>query len=284
MTRAVMPTVVTKHGAAVAAIPVVQVDESGTYAGGAGGGGGGDASAANQSTQITAEQAIQATLGATTGAKVVTDANGTVQQYLRGLVSRWFDALGAGTAAAALRTTLASDDPAVATLGATSGAAVITDANGTIQQYLRGLVKRWVDALGAGTAAAALRTTLASDDPAVVLLSRPTSVARLLTAAATTNGTNVKASAGQVFCLDGYNAAATARFLKLYNKATAPTVGTDTPVRTIYLPPLSRFVLDFPRGLNFATGIGYGLTTAAADADTGALTAGDVLCLNVDYA
>lgn len=31
-------------------------------------------------------------------------------------------------------------DAAVATLGATSGAAVITDANGTIQQYLRGLV------------------------------------------------------------------------------------------------------------------------------------------------
>lgn len=48
---------------------------------------------------------------------------------------------GAGTAAAAQRTTLASDDPAVATLGATSGAAVITDVNGTIQQYLRGLIK-----------------------------------------------------------------------------------------------------------------------------------------------
>lgn len=48
--------------------------------------GGGDATAANQSTQITAEQAIQATLGATTGAKVITDANGTIQQYLRGLI------------------------------------------------------------------------------------------------------------------------------------------------------------------------------------------------------
>jgi hypothetical protein len=48
-------------------------------------------------------------------------------------------------------------------LGTTSGAAVITDANGTVQQYLRGLVKRWVDALGTGTAAAALRTTLATD-------------------------------------------------------------------------------------------------------------------------
>lgn len=54
--------------------------------GAGGGGGGGDATAANQTTQIDAEQAIQATAGATTGAKVITDANGTLQQYLRGLV------------------------------------------------------------------------------------------------------------------------------------------------------------------------------------------------------
>lgn len=51
---------------------------------------------------------------------------------------------GVGTAATAQRTTLASDDPAVAALGATTGAAVITDVNGTIQQYLRGIVKQWI--------------------------------------------------------------------------------------------------------------------------------------------
>lgn len=48
-------------------------------------------------------------------------------------------------------------DAAVATLGATTGAAVITDANGTIQQYLRGIVKLLITSgtviLGAGTAA-----------------------------------------------------------------------------------------------------------------------------------
>ncbi|RUW79627.1 hypothetical protein [Mesorhizobium sp. M2A.F.Ca.ET.067.02.1.1] len=66
------------------------------------------------------------------------------------------DALGgAGAVAAGVqRVTLASDDPAVATLGATSGAAVTTDANGTLQQYLRGLVKQWIAGtlvIGAGT-------------------------------------------------------------------------------------------------------------------------------------
>lgn len=62
---------------------------------GGGSGGGGDASAANQTTQITAEQAIQATLGVTTGAAVVTDANGTIQQYLRGLVKLFITVGGA---------------------------------------------------------------------------------------------------------------------------------------------------------------------------------------------
>lgn len=60
--------------------------------GGSEGGGGGDASAANQTTQIAAEQAIQATVGATTGAAVITDANGTLQQYLRGLVKLFITA------------------------------------------------------------------------------------------------------------------------------------------------------------------------------------------------
>lgn len=61
------------------------------------------ATSANQVTQITAEQAIQATAGTTTGAAVTTDASGTIQQYLRGLVvlfvnflSRLPAALGAG--------------------------------------------------------------------------------------------------------------------------------------------------------------------------------------------
>lgn len=69
-------------------------------------------------------------------------------------------AAGAGAVAATVqRVTLASDDPAVAVLGATNGAAVVTDADGTIQRYLRGIVKLLITsgtivlgALPAGTA------------------------------------------------------------------------------------------------------------------------------------
>ncbi len=108
------------------------------------------------------------------------------------------------------------------------------------------------------------------------------SVSRILSAAATTNATSAKASRGYLHKVVGYNASASARYLKFYNKASAPTVGTDTPVMTFYLPGSSAFALDLD-GVYFSTGIAYALTTAGADNDTGALTAGDVLGLNVIY-
>lgn len=46
--------------------------------------------------------------------------------------------------------TVATEQGAGAAIGATTGAAVITDANGTVQQYLRGLVKLWIGGLAAG--------------------------------------------------------------------------------------------------------------------------------------
>lgn len=109
------------------------------------------------------------------------------------------------------------------------------------------------------------------------------STARLLSAAGTTNSNLVKATPGRIYAIHGYNAAAAVKYLKLYNKATAPTVGTNTPVKTIALPPTAAFAFDWPAGYYFDTGIGYGITGAGADNDTTALTAADVVALNVDY-
>jgi hypothetical protein len=109
-------------------------------------------------------------------------------------------------------------------------------------------------------------------------------VTRLVSAAASTNATVVKAAAGRVYMIRGYNAAAAVRYLKIYNKATAPTVGTDTPILTFALKPSDNFDIDFQAiGYYFATGIGFALTTGSADADTGALTAADVVGMNVIY-
>lgn len=112
---------------------------------------------------------------------------------------------------------------------------------------------------------------------------KPNATARLLSAAATTNGTSVKASAGDLYKIMGTSARVSACYLKLYNKASAPTVGTDTPVLTLIIPASSAFDFNFS-SLYFSTGIAYAITTAAADADTGALTAGDVVGMNLVYA
>jgi len=114
---------------------------------------------------------------------------------------------------------------------------------------------------------------------------KPNSGSRLLSSAATTNATSVKATAGDLFKVSGNNTVASKRYLKLYNKATAPNVGTDTPVLTFVLPASAPFAIDLAaNGQYFSAGIAYAITGAAADADTTAIAAGDIECLNLTYA
>lgn len=109
------------------------------------------------------------------------------------------------------------------------------------------------------------------------------SVWRLLSAAASVNPKLVKTGLGKLYKIDGLNAADALRYLKLYDKATAPAE-TDTPIATFAIPASGKFSFDFGSiGLQFSLGMGYRLTGAAADNDTTALTAGDITCLNVFY-
>jgi len=109
------------------------------------------------------------------------------------------------------------------------------------------------------------------------------SVKRLVSAAASVNATIVKAPGGRVYKITGQNAAAAVRYIKLYNKTTAPAE-TDTPVATFNVAASLPFDIDFGDiGLHFPAGIGYRLTVLNADADTTALTAADILSLNVFY-
>ena len=107
---------------------------------------------------------------------------------------------------------------------------------------------------------------------------------RLVQSLASTNALLVKAGATRVARVVGYNAKATVVFLKLYNKASAPTVGTDVPVLTFALKPQQNFDISAETlGFNFATGCSYCITAGAADTDTTAIAAGDVLGLNIIY-
>jgi hypothetical protein len=103
-----------------------------------------------------------------------------------------------------------------------------------------------------------------------------------LVSANTTNSTNVKASAGQLYGYTLSNANAAVRYVKFYNKATAPTCGTDTPVLTVLVPAGASVSRSFPVGAVYGSGIGLCATTGLADNDTGAVGASD-LSLDLDY-
>lgn len=112
---------------------------------------------------------------------------------------------------------------------------------------------------------------------------KPRWAARLLASAATTNATLVLNNSVDIHRIFGRNTAATSLWLKIYNKATAPVVGTDTPILTLELPTASSFDFDLS-SFYLQLGFGYALTGAAADNDTTAVAAGDITGLNIIYA
>ena len=95
--------------------------------------------------------------------------------------------------------------------------------------------------------------------------------------AATTNATLVKNTAGTLWSIAVSNTNAAARFLKLFNLTTAPTVGTSVPVFTVAVPSGGTVLVNGgSNGIRFATGISLAITGAAGDLDTTAIGAGDV--------
>lgn len=113
-------------------------------------------------------------------------------------------------------------------------------------------------------------------------MSFPNTVARLLSAANSNNATLVSNQRTKLWRVTGYNAAAAVRYLKLFNKATTPAPGTDTPFMTISLGPTAAFNIPLD-GLTFQTGLGYGLVTGSADNNNTAVTAADIVGLNLLY-
>jgi len=103
---------------------------------------------------------------------------------------------------------------------------------------------------------------------------------------ATTNANVIKASGGNLYSVIAIGLSSTVRYLKLYNKASAPTVGTDVPVMTIPVPANTQgagISIPFSMGVNFPLGIAMAITSGFADNDTGAILAGEVI-INLTYA
>ncbi len=104
------------------------------------------------------------------------------------------------------------------------------------------------------------------------------SVPGKLISSATTNATSVRNAACNLGLLMAYNLSAAVKYLKIYNKASAPTVGTDTPIHTIPIP--ANGMVNFPipaAGLRLSTGLALAITGGVADADATAVAANDVV-------
>jgi hypothetical protein len=104
----------------------------------------------------------------------------------------------------------------------------------------------------------------------------------ILNSAASTNGALIITGTSGLHAFYATNTGASVAFVKLYNKATAPTVGTDTPVMVLPVPAAVSGVpgvCTLPvgfSGFRMALGLGIAITGGVADTDTTAVAAGQV--------
>jgi hypothetical protein len=102
-----------------------------------------------------------------------------------------------------------------------------------------------------------------------------------LVSAATTNATNIKASAGKVTGWYIYNSNASARKVAFHNTAGTPTAGASIH-SAIVIPGLAAANVSFPDGIDFSTGIA--ITTVQELTDGGATgVALNDLIINIYY-
>lgn len=194
--------------------------------------------------------------------------------------------LAGGYASAAAPTDVSADGDSVRAWHLRNGAqaVVVTAAGALIGATSNALdvnIKSGVNANGQATMANSAPTVIASDQSAIKTTPTASATGNTLTAsrinaAASTNATNLKASAGQISSIDVYNPAAYAVFLKIYNKASSPTVGTDTPVMTIPVSAGGGYSKTWTFGFPLGTGISYAITKLQADSDTTVVVAGDL--------
>jgi hypothetical protein len=115
--------------------------------------------------------------------------------------------------------------------------------------------------------------------PASQAVSTPSGTPYNLVTTASNNLNNIKNTAGNLFELTVSNPTATAAYVKLYNKASAPVVASDVPVMTIAIPAtaagVGEKVFNFGAiGKRFATGIAIAVVGAAVATDSTNAVAG----------
>lgn len=139
--------------------------------------------------------------------------------------------------------------------------------------------KRFVSLLAAvGMALFGLSANAQSPTQGTDFLINPPASGSAVSHTMTAVGTNsklIKGSATQMFGIAVANASGATVYVKLYNKATAPTCGTDTPVRTLLVATATNYEsVRSDYGIQFPLGLGICVTGAIGDADTTATAVG----------
>jgi hypothetical protein len=98
-----------------------------------------------------------------------------------------------------------------------------------------------------------------------------------LISTSSTNATSVKTSSGKVSGIYVLNTANAIRFVKFFDKASAPTLGTDVPVFVLGIAANGIAQPTLANPILFNKGIAFAMVTGSADNDTGAVTAGDLI-------
>lgn len=78
----------------------------------------------------------------------------------------------------------------------------------------------------------------------------------------------IKPATGQLHGWFLSNTTSSKVYVKLYDGASAPTVGTDTPKLTLQVPANGSANAEFKRGISFSGGIYCAATSSVAASDT----------------
>ena len=104
---------------------------------------------------------------------------------------------------------------------------------------------------------------------------------RKISAGATEDETQIKATPGAVYSITATNSNAAARYLKCFNLTAANAApGTSTPWLALAVPPAATsgpLTVAFPSGAQFSVALTCALVTGAADTDVAEVAANELM-------